>query len=181
MFLLETKCLEKIIAIRVLPIVLFGKVDSQSCVKLGEVFDQKSRSWSTSPNEGGAGLPSSKSKDLLRFRYSSSPNLNSDTCRSCKSAWVGKRWKSGRSSGGKVAPACLATLPFLYKRAKTETRSPVWWGLLLLSSNICPGKALYGNKLLHKTAPEIDFVYTLVWWRCIFFLGQTQQVMGAMY
>ena len=44
MFLLETKCLEKIIAIRVLPIVLFGKVDSQSCVKLGEVFDQKSRS-----------------------------------------------------------------------------------------------------------------------------------------
>ena len=43
MFLLETKCLEKIIASRVLPIVLFCEVDSQSCVKSGEeveVFDQ---------------------------------------------------------------------------------------------------------------------------------------------
>ena len=40
MFLLETKCLEKIVASRVLPIVLFFEVDSQSCVKSGEVLDQ---------------------------------------------------------------------------------------------------------------------------------------------
>ena len=58
----------------------FSKLNQVTKLKYAISWGFKVRVEARLLNEGCTGLPSSKSEDLLRSRYSSSPHLNSDTC-----------------------------------------------------------------------------------------------------